>query len=128
MDKGGDLLHGDLTYRIIGLGMEVWNYFKGGFNEKVYENSMMKLFKKNDVRAAQQVPITVLFEGDEVGHYAADIFVEGKVVVEIKACDSIVDDHVAQVLNYLKGSGKKVGMILNFSKKRLEHRRVINEE
>mgnify|MGYP003390018232 CR=1 FL=1 len=120
------LLHGDLTYKIIGLGMHVHNTLGHGFLEKVYENSLMVLFRKEGIFAEQQVPIKVNFEGVIVGDYCADILVEKAVILELKTCDRITDVHKAQALNYLKATGIDLALILNFGAKSFEHHRLIN--
>ncbi len=120
------LLHEELTYKIIGLGMQVHRTLGHGFLEKVYENSLMVLFAKNDIFAEQQVPIKVLFEDVIVGDYFADILVERSVILELKTCDRITDLHKAQGLNYLKATGIDIALILNFGAKSFEHHRLIN--
>lgn len=120
------LLHGDLTYKIIGIGMKVHSTLGHGFLEKVYENSMMVALRSAGIFAEQQVPIKVVFEGVIVGDYFADILVEEKVILELKACDRITDIHKAQALNYLKATGIDLALILNFGAKNFEHHRLIN--
>ncbi len=100
-----NLLYGDLTYRVIGLGMRVHSTLGHGFLEKVYENSLMIALRSAGISAEQQVPIKVEFEGVIVGDYFADIVVGRKVILELKACDRITDIHKAQALNYLKATG-----------------------
>jgi GxxExxY protein len=120
------LLHGDLTYKIIGFGMQVHRTLGPGFLEKVYENSLIVLMRKNGIYVEQQVPIKVLFEGVIVGDYFADILVEKTVILELKTCDRITDIHKAQTLNYLKATGHDLALILNFGAKSFEHHRLIN--
>jgi GxxExxY protein len=120
------LLHGDLTYKIIGIGMQVHSTLGHGFLEKVYENSMMVALRSAGIFAEQQVSIKVVFEGVIVGDYFADILVEKKVILELKACDRITDIHKAQALNYLKATGIDLALILNFGAKSFEHHRLIN--
>lgn len=123
---GEGLLHGDLTYKIIGLGMHVHNTLGHGFLEKVYENALMVLLRKEGIFAEQQMPIKVLFEGVIVGDYFADILVERTVILELKTCDRITDIHKAQTLNYLKATGLDLALILNFGARSFEHHRLIN--
>lgn len=124
MNEG--LLHGDLTYKIIGIGMKVHSTLGHGFLEKVYENSMMVAFRSAGIFAEQQVPIKVVFEGVIVGDYFADILVEKTVILELKACERIADIHKSQALNYLKATGIDLALILNFGAKSFEHHRLIN--
>ncbi|MER3431055.1 MAG: GxxExxY protein [Blastocatellia bacterium] len=120
------LLHGDLTYKIIGIGMQVHSTLGHGFLEKVYENSMMVALRSAGIFAEQQVPIKVEYLGVIVGDYYADILVDGKVILELKACDRITDIHKAQALNYLKATGIDLALILNFGARSFEHHRLIN--
>ncbi|HUW49611.1 MAG TPA: GxxExxY protein [Sulfuricella sp.] len=119
------MVHEELTYKLIGLSMQVHTTLGYGFLEKVYENALMVLLRNNSVQAEQQAPIPVLFEGEKVGDYYADILVENKIVLELKAADSIAGYHRAQLLNYLKATGFKVGIILNFDGRKLEHERLV---
>jgi GxxExxY protein len=119
------LIHEELTYKLIGLSMQVHTTLGYGFLEKVYENALMVLLRNNGIQAEQQTPIPVLFEGEKVGDYYADILVENKVVLELKAADSIAGHHRAQLLNYLKATGFRVGIILNFGGRKLEHERLV---
>ena len=77
------------------------------------------------IQAKQQTPIKVYFEGEVVGEYFADILVEDKIILELKVLDKITDVHIAQALNYLKATGLRLAIILNFGKKRLGYERLI---
>ncbi|MHC4497052.1 MAG: GxxExxY protein [Planctomycetota bacterium] len=90
-----DIIHKDLSYKVVGLAMEVHSNLGFGFLEKVYENALMVLFEKNEIPAQQQVPLRVYFEGKSVGDYYADILVDSKIILELKAVDRIVDAHRA---------------------------------
>jgi len=91
----------------------------------VNENGLMVLFGREGIQAKQQVPITVYFEEEVVGNYYADILVEDKVILEIKSVENIIDAHIAQTLNYLKATGLRLAIILNFSKEKLEYKRIV---
>ena len=106
--------------------MEVHSKLGYGFLEKVYENSLMLLFRREGIEAKQQAPIKVYFEGEVVGDYFADILVEDKVILELKVMDKIMDVDIAQALNYLKATGLGLAIILNFGKKKLEYERLVN--
>ena len=122
---GDEILYKDLSYRIVGLAMKVHSKLGYGFLEKVYENGLMVLFRREGIEAKQQVPITVYFEEEVVGNYYADILVEDKVILEIKSVENIIDAHIAQTLNYLKATGLRLAIILNFSKEKLEYKRIV---
>lgn len=119
------ILYKDLSYKIVGLAMQVHNKLGFGFSEKVYENSTMILFKREGIQAKQQTPITVYFEGEVVGDYYADILVEDKIILELKSAEEIADAHRSQVLNYLKATGLQLAIILNFGKEGLEYERLV---
>ena len=88
-----------------------------GFLEKIYENAMMIEFRKTLIPAVSQSPIKVVYEGELVGEHLADILVDNKVIVELKAVKSLIKDHHAQLLNYLKATDIEVGLLLNFGPK-----------
>lgn len=117
-------LYKDLSYKLIGLAMEVHRELGSGFLEKVYENALMVLFKENDIKARQQEPIKISFKGELIGDYIADIIVEDEIILELKCSSNITNIHKAQISNYLRATGKKVGIILNFGKESLEVERV----
>ena len=112
-----DSKHKTLTAAIISIFYKVYNSLGYGFLEKVYENAMMYEFKKAEIPAVSQSPIKVLYEEEVMGEYFADILVDDKVIVEIKAAKSLTPDHKAQLLNYLKATDKEVGLLLNFGPK-----------
>jgi GxxExxY protein len=120
------LLHGDLTHKVIGFGMQVHRTLGRGFLEKVYENSMMVLFKREGITARQQWPVQVWFEGVVVGDYFPDILVDNRLILELKTVDRITGVHKAQTLNYLKATGMDLALILNFGAASFEHHRLIN--
>ena len=120
-----EILYKDLSYKIVGLAMRAHSKLGYGFLEKVYENALMVLFRREGIEAKQQAPITVYFEEEVVGNYYADILVEDKVILEIKAVENIIDAHIAQTLNYLKATGLRLAIILNFSKEKLKYKRIV---
>ena len=119
------ILYKDTSYKIVGLAMEVHSKLGYGFLEKVYENAMMVLFRRESISAKQQAPITVYFDGEVVGDYYADILVEDKIILELKAIEKITDAHRAQTLNYLKATGLRLAILLNFGKQKLEYERFV---
>lgn len=119
------ILYKDLSYRVVGLAMQVHNKLGYGFLEKVYENAMMVMFRREGIKAKQQAPITVYFEEQVVGDYYADILVEDIIILELKVAEKIMDAHKAQVLNYLKATDLQLALILNFGKERLECERFV---
>ena len=120
-----EFLHGDLTHQIIGAAFEVWKVLGYGYLEKVYENSLVEELKRIGLVAQQQFGMDVRYKGVLVGAYIADLFVDGKVIVEIKAEKEYNPKHEAQLLNYLKATGIHVGLLLNFGEKHCEHKRLV---
>ena len=116
----------ELSYNIVGLAMEVHKKLVYGFMEKIYENAMMVLPEREKISARQQVAIPVYFEEKIIGDYFADIVVDNKIILEIKAATSIMNTHCAQLLNYLTATKLQLGIILNFGKKKLEYDRLVN--
>ena len=125
MDEIKNIVYKDLSYKIIELALEVHNELGCGFLEEVYENALMILFEREGVLARQQAPADVYFQHRVVGQYVADILVDNKIILELKTVDTIADIHKAQVLNYLRATGMKLGLILNFAKPRFEYKRLV---
>ncbi len=119
------ILYKDLSYKIVGLAMEVHNELGPGFLEKVYENALLVMFEENGISARSQVPIQVHFHSRVVGDYFADIVVEDSIIIELKAQDRIAEIHKAQTLNYLKATQFKLALLINFGKYRLEYERLV---
>ena len=115
----------DLTYLINAAVFEVNRELGPGFLEKVYENAMLRELASRGLKASNQVPITVKYKGDQVGEYYADIVVENQVILEIKAIESLQKIHEAQLLNYLKATGYKVGPLINFTHPKAQIKRFV---
>jgi GxxExxY protein len=115
-----------ITERIIGAAFKVSNTLGAGFLEKVYERALLHELSKDGLLVEQQKPVAVYYDGIVVGDYYADLVVEELIIVELKAARQIEDSHLAQGLNYLKATGFKLGLILNFGKARLEIKRLAN--
>jgi len=109
--------HSDLTEKTIGAFYQVYAQLGYGFSEKVYENALALVFNKMGFKAEQQKPILVYFDGQVVGEYFVDILVNEVVMLELKACKNLLDEHEAQLLNYLKATSCEVGLLLNFGPK-----------
>ena len=113
------------TGKIIGFAFEVLNEVGHGLNEKIYENSLTVLFKLNNIVFDQQRRFPVHFRGVEVGEFVPDLIVFGSVIVDTKVVDRITDHERGQMLNYLRITKLRVGLILNFKNARLEFERVV---
>jgi GxxExxY protein len=113
----------EITRKIIGCAFEVIHELGAGFLESVYEKAMMIALVQMGLSCQAQHPINVMFRGKRVGEFFADILVEGKVIVELKAVKSIAPEHEAQIINYLNATGIEVGLLINFGNPKLEYRR-----
>lgn len=111
------ILHEELTGSILKLFYEVYNELGYGFLEKVYQNALFNELKTNGFEAETQKKIKVFYKHNEVGEYYADLIVNNKVILELKAAEYISDAHVFQLVNYLKSTNIEVGLLLNFGKK-----------
>jgi len=118
------ILHKDLTDKIIKIAIEVQKELWQGFLERVSENSLMIALQTEGLRVDQQKHLDVYFRGHNVGQYIADIVVEDKVIIEIKAIENITKRHYAQLINYLKASGIQVGYVINFGRIPLQFKRL----
>ena len=112
-----DFKYKELTDRIIKIFYKAYNKLGYGFLEKVYENAMMIELEREEIAAVAQSPINVLYDGKIIGEYFADVLVENKLIVEIKAGRQSVEENEAQLLNYLKATAIEVGLLLNFGPK-----------
>ena len=111
------ILHKELTGSILKLFYEVYNELGYGFLEKVYQNALYNELKNNGFDVESQKQIKVYYKNVEVGEYYADLIVNDKVILELKATESITEAHEFQLLNYLKSTNIEVGLLLNFGKK-----------
>lgn len=114
----------ELTEKIIGCAFKVSNTLGPGFLEKVYENALVIELRKAGLRVAQQVPFNVLYEGQIVGLYVADVVVEDLVLVELKAIKELDNTHTSICLNYLHASKLTLCLLMNFAKPKLDVRRL----
>jgi GxxExxY protein len=115
----------EITYAINGAVFEVNKILGHGFLEKVYERALLVELPQRGIKVENQVPIKVTYKGTEVGEYFADIVVEDQVILELKAVDSLQSIHEAQLLNYLKATGYKIGLLINFTHPKAEIKRFI---
>jgi len=113
------------TEKILAAAFKVQNTLGRGFLEKVYENALAVELSRGGVRLEQQKALQVNSEGTVVGEYQADLVVEGRVIVECKAVSQIDAVHEAQLLNYLKATGIRVGLLVNFGRPKIQYRRFV---
>ena len=122
--RPGSLLHRNTTGAILGAFYSVYSELGSGFLEAVYANALTVLLQGAGLKVERQVRFAIEFHGQLIGNYRADMIVESRIVVEIKAGRSIIKQHTAQLLNYLRASQLKVGLLLNFGET-AEFRRVV---
>ena len=115
----------DLSGKILGAAFKVHNTLGVGFLEKVYENALVHELRKESIAVEQQKPIQVRYDGIVVGEYQADLIADGRILVECKAVSNFDPVHEAQLLNYLRATGIRVGLLLNFGRPKLQYRRLI---
>lgn len=114
-----------LTESIIGAAYEVHNILGAGFLEKVYQNALVKELRLRGHQAEPEMKIPVYYKEELVGDYFADILVEGRIILELKALSGLTKEHEAQLLNYLKATGHKLDLLLNFGASRVQVKRRI---
>lgn len=113
-----------ITEKIIGCAYTVSNSLGIGFVEKVYENALAHIIRKSNLKVIQQHPIKVNFDGVVVGEFVADLLVEDRVLVELKAVSMLRDEHTAQALNYLRATGLEICLLINFGTTKVEVKRL----
>lgn len=121
-----DYILKDECYRIIGACMDVQNELGSGFLEAVYKEALMLEFEERDIPYEPECRIDIYYKGEKLSkHYYADFICYNEIIVEIKAIEDLTDEHIAQVLNYLKATGSRLGLLINFGASKLQYRRII---
>ncbi|MDK2982491.1 MAG: hypothetical protein PWQ55_2838 [Chloroflexota bacterium] len=115
-----------ITRKVIGCAFLVSNQLGPGFLEKVYENALAVELAKCGLKHDQQVVLKVHYQGIVVGDYVADLLIEDAILVELKAVDALSTVHTAQCLNYLKATGLKLCLLMNFGMQKVQIKRIIN--
>jgi len=119
------ILYKELSYKIMAAVFEVHKVLGPGFLEKVYENALVKEFETRKIAVETQKEINISYKGNPVGNYYSDMLVECKVIIELKAVPAILPIHEAQLLNYLKATGIKLGILVNMGGKKVEFKRMV---
>jgi GxxExxY protein len=122
------MLHGDVTDPILGAFFEVHRELGPGFLESVYESAMIVAIRKRGLVVERQTPVVVYFSGEMVGKFYADLVVEGRVMVELKACLAMDSHQEAQLLNYLRATPLEVGLLLVFGIKASFRRLIMSND
>jgi GxxExxY protein len=121
-----DLIEKKLTYKIRGAVFEVYRQLGSGYLEKVYERALLIELNDLGITAESQSPIAVNYKGHVVGDFFSDILVENRIILEIKAQQGVKPEHKAQILNYLKATGLRIGLLINFTHPKATIERFIN--
>ncbi|MBM4309142.1 MAG: GxxExxY protein [Deltaproteobacteria bacterium] len=116
----------DLSHHIIGIAVDIHKKLGPGFQEKIYEEALLKELKKAGIEYEKQKVVRVDYGGQGLGNQRIDLLIDGEIILEIKACKEIIPIHRDQLISYLKTMNEKLGLILNFGRRRLEIKRVVN--
>jgi GxxExxY protein len=125
MDTNPNLVRKEEVYRIIGAALEVSNTLGHGLNEKPYENALVVELGLRNIPFQQQPSYNIVYKGCKVGLFIPDLIAFSGVVIDVKVIEGITDTERGQILNYLKITGLKVGVILNFKHPKLEWERLV---
>ena len=120
------ILYKDLSYRVMEAVFEVHNTLGPGFLESLYEEALAYELELRGIPFERQKAITVHFKGREIGTHRLDFVIDGKIVLEIKATAALTDTFKQQTLSYLKATGLKLGILINFGTSRVEYTRIAN--
>jgi len=119
-----ELPHSNISENIIGCCFDVMKELGSGFLENVYKNALYLAMKQKGLNVVAEQSFEVVFRKHKIGKYIADLIVENLIVVELKCCKTLLPEHQAQLINYLKASGRPVGILVNFGSPRLEYKRL----
>ena len=112
-----------LTHQTIGCAYKVFNQLGFGFLESVYKNAMIIELAKSDLKVEAEKPLKVYYDGQVVGDFYVDLFVEGTVIVELKSVQNLAKEHEVQLVNYLNGLNREIGLLINFGPSGVEVKR-----
>lgn len=118
-DRLKEYPHRELTERIIGCVIQVHRELHAGYVERVYENALASELDSNGIQVECQVVLPVFYRGTQVGEHRADMIVDSKVVLELKAVSKTIDQHRAQIMSTMRAAELQVGLLLNFGKPRM---------
>ena len=118
--------YSELTGKIIGCAIEVHKILGNGFQEVIYQRALAKEMNMQGISFSREHEMQIFYKGDEIGTRRVDFFVEGKIMVELKAVIQLEDVHLAQAMNYCQAYNLPIGLLINFGAKSLEFKRVYN--
>ena len=117
------MLHEELTHKVIGAAYSVFNQLGFGFLENVYKKAMLIELQKQNIKVEAEKPLTVFYDNQSVGDFYIDLFINDEIVVELKSVQALSKQHEAQVVNYLNGVRKEIGLLINFGPSSVEVKR-----
>jgi GxxExxY protein len=120
--------YGDITHKIIGAAMEVHRHLGNGFQEVIYQRALAIEFRLVGLSFIREQEMSIFYKQEPIGSRRVDFFIEGKIMVELKAIIQLEDVHLAQGLNYLEAYNLEIGLLINFGAKSLQHKRLMNKK
>ncbi len=126
VNQGSDVLHADITRCIIGCAMKVHSTLGNGFQEVIYQRALAIEMGYEELNFEREKEMHIFYRGEHIGTRRVDFFVEGKIMVELKALVALEDVHLAQAMNYLEAYKMEIGRLINFGAKSLQFKRVHN--
>lgn len=120
-----DLILKETSFQIIAAAFEVHNILGFGFLERVYQKALIQELLARELKAEEQKEITVVYKGADIGSYIADIVVNDEIILELKSVEALSGIHEAQLLNYLKATGLRLGFLINFGRSKVEYKRMV---
>jgi len=121
-----DLIYPELSYQIIGILFEVYNQLGSGYHEKYYQRAIATALRECRIPFREQVYVSLIFKGEKIGSYYLDFLIADKMILEIKKGEGFSKRNIDQILTYLKAKKLKLGIIVNFGRRELKFRRIIN--
>jgi GxxExxY protein len=121
-----DLKYSDITGKIIGGAMEVYNVLGNGFQEVIYQNALKKEMSLRGLSFNREFEMPIYYKGEQIGSRRVDFLVESVISVELKALSSLEKVHLAQAINYLEAYNLEVGLLINFGDDSLDFKRLVN--
>jgi len=120
--------YGELTEKIIGCAMKVHSILGNGFQEVIYQRALEIEMRKSGLNCVREMEMPIYYDGENIGTRRVDFFVEGIIMVELKAIITLEDVHLAQAMNYLEAYKMEIGLLINFGSKSLQFKRVHNNK
>jgi GxxExxY protein len=124
--KSDEVVYKDLSYKIMKACFEVHNVLGPGYSEKIYEEAVSRELRRERIGFERQRLIEVMYKGEKIGDYRLDMVADNKIILELKAVSELNEIFESQLLSYLKATGMKLGIVINFGGKRVEYKRILN--